>query len=63
MGGKILLHCAIDGDQKMHDLEVSSSAYFGSHVKIPNNRLKLKAKTIAESLEYASAIRLCFDGK
>ena len=62
MGGKILLHCAIDGDQKMHDLEVSSSAYFASHVKIPNNRLKLKAKTIAGSLEYASAIRLCFDG-
>ena len=62
MDGKILLHCAIDGDQKVHDLEVSSGAYFESHIKIPNNRLTLKAKSIAGYLQYASAIRLCFRG-
>ena len=57
MGGKILLHCAIDGDKKC-DLEVSSSAYFASHVKIPNNRLKLKPRQL-QVVGICKYIRLC----
>ena len=61
--GKILLHVGIDGDSKVYDFETNSNLYLESHVKIPNDTLKLHAKTIDGTLQYARAINSCFKEK